>query len=64
MPGSTDEQDPLDAQKNNPEAIKLIRQLYDVDDEVATDLWGHFIETVKKMRTISQSMQASQSEGK
>jgi len=64
MSDSVNDQDPLDELKNNREAIENIKALYVVDDDVAIELWSHFIETVKKMRVISQSKQSSQSEGK
>jgi hypothetical protein len=64
MSDSLNEQDPLNELKNNREAIENIKALYIVDDDVAIELWSHFIETVRKMRTISQPKQSSQSEGK
>lgn len=46
--------DPLEYEKYNQEAINSIRELYNVNEEVATQLWHRFIETVKKMREISE----------
>ena len=40
----------LDRELDNQEAINLIMELYGVDEQVASKLWGRFIETVKKMR--------------
>ncbi|HJR06895.1 MAG TPA: hypothetical protein VJ842_06545 [Pyrinomonadaceae bacterium] len=49
--------DPLESEKNNQEAINSISELYNVDEEVATELWHRFIETVKKMRGLSEDYQ-------
>jgi hypothetical protein len=49
--------DPLEYEKYNQEAINSIRELYGVNEEVAIDLWHRFIETVKKMRDISEDYQ-------
>jgi hypothetical protein len=51
--------DPLDAELNNPEAIRCMRDLYDIDEAMATELWHRFIGTVKKMRQISEDQERS-----
>lgn len=55
-----EEEDPLERYWNDQEAIKLIKELYQVDDEIATDLWHRFIGTVRRMRAISRRMRESE----
>ena len=47
------DRDSLENNKNNPEAIELLKQLYGVDVEIATNLWHRFVGTVEKMALIS-----------
>lgn len=52
MPETAPQQDPLERQKNNAEAINIIMELYTVEEGVATDLWRRFIGTVEKMKLV------------
>jgi hypothetical protein len=42
----------LDELRSNQEAISLIRELYNVDENLARELWERFINTVKKMKSV------------
>lgn len=53
------EQDLLEKQKDNQEAIELIMGSYNVNEKIATDLWHRFIDTVGKMKKVTQSAQTS-----
>jgi hypothetical protein len=39
---------------DNPEVIAIIMELYVVDEQVAKQMWGKFIGTVRKMKVIVQ----------
>jgi hypothetical protein len=50
--------DPLEGEMNNQEAINSIKDLYNIDEETAIELWHRFIGTVKKMREVSEQQQS------
>lgn len=52
MAEAAKEEDPLEQFWDDQEAIHLIRELFNVSDEIATDLWHRFIGTVRRMRSI------------
>ena len=52
MPETAPQQDPLEIQKNNSDAINIIMELYNVEESVATELWHRFIGTVQKMKVV------------
>ena len=52
---STPIEDPfLEAELNDREAIIAIKELYDVNEETATELWQKFVDTVRKMKVVAE----------
>jgi len=60
MSETAPQRDQLEMQKNNPDAIRIIMELYGVDEGIAMDLWHRFIGTVQKMKTIVSEQKTSQ----
>lgn len=58
MPKIAPEEDPLEKQKHNHQAINIIKELYSVNEETATELWHRFIDTVRKMKEIAETGQS------
>ncbi len=46
----TDILDPLDAERDNPNAIKALMERYQVDEVTAQEMWSLFIDTVRSLR--------------
>ena len=46
--------DPLDAEMEDEEAVNSIKELYNVDEDTAKEIWCKFIETAKKLRDIKE----------
>lgn len=46
--------DPLDAEMDDEEAVNSIKELYNVDEDTAKEMWRKFIETAKKLRDIKK----------
>lgn len=42
--------DPLDAERDNPKAVRAIMERYGVDEATANEMWNRFIDTAAKLR--------------
>jgi hypothetical protein len=54
MSGTAREEDPLEKFWDDQEAIGYIKELFQVSDEMAEDLWHRFMGTVRRMRSIAR----------
>jgi hypothetical protein len=52
MGSENETEDPLHKFRYDEEAFGLIRELYNVSDEVAIELWHRFLGTVERMKFI------------
>lgn len=52
---NVDMEDPLNAERRNPTAIKAIIERYGVDEATATDMWNRFIDTTAKLRERAEA---------
>ena len=50
--GQSEAKQVLEAEINNREAINSIMEVMGVDEHEAEELWGRFIETVKKLKAV------------
>jgi len=53
MAEAAKEEDPLEQFWDDRKGIELIRKVFNVSDEIATDLWRRFIGTVRRMRSVA-----------